>query len=425
MDKIASHQIMLLLLQLGAMLLASRFFGEIARKLKQPSVVGEIIAGILLGPSLFGLFAPDIFNWLFPQTGSSKLVLDGIIQLSVVLLLFIAGLEVDLHIVWKQGKQALLVSFFALTIPFIAGFAVTYLLPSFFGIEEKNILVFALFIATVMGMTALPVVARILMDLNLMRSRMGMLIISSAMIVDLICWMIFTIILSMIGSGHQTHTFTQTVGMTTGFAFFMLTLGRGLFNRILPWINKNLAWPGGVLSLSLGLCFLSAALTEYIGIHAIFGAFIFGVVLGDSEHFSERAKEIVHQFINNIFAPLFFVSIGLYVNIFESFSLGIVAIIFILSFFSKTIGVTIGARLGGLSGSQSLAVGMGMNTHGTLEIILGTLALQAGIISEAIFVAILLTVLLSIIISAPLMKYALTIESSNKGFNRIIRKLIK
>lgn len=169
-----------------------------------------------------------------------------------------------------------------------------------------------------------------------------------------------------------------------------------------------MAWPGGVLSLSLGLCFLSAALTEYIGIHAIFGAFILGVVLGDSEHFSERAKEIVHQFVNNIFAPLFFVSIGLYVNIFESFSLVLVTVIFALSFISKAIGVTVGARLGGLLKNEALAVGMGMNTHGTLEIILGTLALKAGIIDEGIFVAILLTVLLSIIIAAPLMKWSLS-----------------
>ena len=99
----------------------------------------------------------------------------------------------------------------------------------------------------------------------------------------------------------------------------MLTIGRGLLNRILPWVNKKLAWPGGVLSISLALCFLAGAFTEYIGIHAIFGAFIMGVALGDSEHFSERAKEIVHQFINNIFAPLFFVSIGLRVNFIENF----------------------------------------------------------------------------------------------------------
>ncbi len=135
----------------------------------------------------------------------------------------------------------------------------------------------------------------------------------------LVGWLIFSVILGLIGKGGGSMPLINTVILTIGYAAFMLTIGRGLLNRILPWVNKKLAWPGGVLSISLALCFLAAAFTEYIGIHAIFGAFIMGVALGDSEHFSERAKEIVHQFINNIFAPLFFVSIGLRVNFIVNF----------------------------------------------------------------------------------------------------------
>src|SRR5690606_20602094 len=115
----------------------------------------------------------------------------------------------------------------------------------------------------------------------------------------------------------------QTVGITLLFTFFMLTVGKAVINRVLPWINKKLAWPGGVLSLSMAFCFLAAAFTEWLGIHAIFGAFLLGIALGDSEHMSERAKEIVHQFINNIFAPLFFVSIGLKINFVTNFDLGL------------------------------------------------------------------------------------------------------
>src|SRR5690606_18861526 len=135
------------------------------------------------------------FNNLFPMEGLSRLVLDGLVQLSIVLLLFIAGLEVDLHIVWQQGRKSIIVSFFSLIVPFIVGFLVSYSVPQFFGVAEDDALIFSLFMATVMGMTALPVIARILMDMDLFKSPMGMLIISSAMIVDLICWMIFSIIL--------------------------------------------------------------------------------------------------------------------------------------------------------------------------------------------------------------------------------------
>ncbi len=425
MDKLSSPEIIRLLVQLGVLLAASRFFAELARRINQPAVLGEIVAGIVLGPTLLGALAPELFSELFPAQGLSKLVLDGLVQLSIVLLLFIAGLEVDLHIVWQQGRKTLYVSFFSLLVPFVAGFLVTYFIPGFFSVTDSDKLVFALFMATVMGMTALPVIVRILMDLNIFRSPVGMLIISSAMIVDLLCWIIFSVLLSMIGSGHSTHSLGKTIGFTAGFAFLLLTLGRGIVNYTLPLITRFLAWPGGLLSLSLVLCFLSAAFTEYIGLHAIFGAFLAGVVLGDSEHMSERAKEILHQFINNIFAPLFFVSIGLYINLVVSFNFSLTLLVLLIAFLSKASGATLGARLAGLKTSQSLAVGMGMNTHGTLEIILSTIALKSGLISEEIFVAILLMVVFTILVSAPLVKYCIDLDKEENEVQKLLYKIFR
>ena len=199
----------------------------------------------------------------------------------------------------------------------------------------------------------------------------------------------------------------NTIVLTIGFAAFMLTVGRGLLNRLLPWVNKKFAWPGGVLSLSLALCFLAAAFTEYIGIHAIFGAFIMGVALGDSEHFSERAKEIVHQFINNIFAPLFFVSIGLRVNFLVNFDLGLTLIILAIAF-TKIIGSGLGTRLGGFSWKESLAAGFGMNARGAMEIILGIIALENGLINEKVFVSLVIMALVTSMTSGPLMRWSLS-----------------
>jgi Kef-type K+ transport system membrane component KefB len=199
----------------------------------------------------------------------------------------------------------------------------------------------------------------------------------------------------------------NTIGLTVTFVVIMLTLGRGLLNRVLPWINKKLAWPGGVLSLSLALCFLGAAFTEYIGIHAIFGAFIMGVALGDSEHFSERAKEIVHQFINNIFAPLFFVSIGLRVNFFTNFDWLLTLIIIIIAFAGKILGSGIGTRLGGFTWRESFAAACGMNARGAMEIILGIVALENGLINEKVFVSLVIMALATSMSSGPLMKWLL------------------
>jgi Kef-type K+ transport system membrane component KefB len=407
MVRLAHSDVIQLFVQLSIMLIMGRLLAEVARKFKQPAVIGEIIAGLLLGPTVLGMIEPQWFEALFPTTNGAGIVLSGLVQIAVVMLLFIAGLEVDLHIVWQQGRQAVSTSFFGLIIPFFLGFVFPYLFPDFFGIADSNAhLTFALFMGTAMAISALPVIVRILMDLNLFKSKMGMLVVASAMVDDVIGWMIFSVILGMIGK-HSNMPLWNTILLTISFTAIMLTLGRGMLNRILPWVNRKMAWPGGVLSLSLALCFLGAAFTEYIGIHAIFGAFIVGVTLGDSEHFSERAKEIVHQFINNIFAPLFFVSIGLRVNFITNFDLLLTLIILFIAFAGKIAGAGLGARLSGLGWRQSIAVGFGMNARGAMEIILGLVALENGLINEKVFVSLVIMALITSMTSGPLMNWSL------------------
>lgn len=411
MGSLTHQAVVHLLMQLSVMLLMARLFAEIARRLKQPAVVGEIIAGIILGPTVMGMLWPEWFTSLFPPGTQSGVVLAGMVQVAVVMLLFIGGLEVDLHIVWQQGKQALTTSLLGLIIPFGIGFIFPYYFPEFFGIAENSSqFIFALFMGTAMAITALPVIVRVLMDLNLFKSRMGMLVVSSAMIDDTVGWLVFSVILGMIGKGAGTMPLIQTVILTLTFTAVMLTVGRGVINRILPWMNKHLAWPGGILSLSLALCFLGASFTEYIGIHAVFGAFIIGVSVGDSEHFSERAKEIVHQFINNIFAPLFFVSIGLRVNFVTNFDPVLTLTIIVIAFVGKIVGSGIGTRLGGFTWRESLAAGFGMNARGAMEIILGLVALENGLINEKVFVSLVIMALVTSMTAGPLMKKVLNVE---------------
>ena len=408
MGNLSHADVVHLLIQLSAMLVMGRIFAEVARKIKQPSVIGEIIAGIILGPTVLGMLQPGWFESLFPLNSGSAIVLTGFVQVAVVMLLFIAGLEVDLHVVVQQGRQALTTSLFGLIIPFSIGFSFPYFFSEFFGISDPDSRwIFALFMGTGMAITALPVIVRILMDLNMFRSKIGLLVVASAMVDDLVGWLIFSVILGLIGKESGSMPLINTIILTIGYAVFMITIGRGLLNRLLPWVNKKLAWPGGVLSISLALCFLAGAFTEYIGIHAIFGAFIMGVALGDSEHFSERAKEIVHQFINNIFAPLFFVSIGLRVNFITNFDLLLTLAILGIAYTGKIIGSGLGARIGGFSWKESLAAGFGMNARGAMEIILGLIALENNLINEKVFVSLVIMALVTSMTSGPLMKWAL------------------
>lgn len=413
MGKLSHDAVVHLMIQLAVMLIAARIFSEIARRLKQPGVVGEIVAGILIGPTVMGMIQPDWFASLFPADSSSGIVLSGLVQVSVVMLLFVGGLEVDLHVVFQQGKVAIVTSLFGLIIPFSLGFIFPYYFPEFFGFANNySVTIFALLMGTAMAITALPVIVRILLDTNLFKSKIGLLVVSSAMIDDVIGWLIFSLILGMIGKGSQGMPLISTVILTLAFTGIMLTVGRGVINKILPWLNKNLAWPGGILAFSLALCFLGASFTEFIGIHAVFGAFIIGVCVGDSEHFSERAKEIVHQFINNIFAPLFSVSIGLRVNFFTNFDFTLTVVIILIAFVGKVVGCGLGTRLGGATWREALASGFGMNARGAMEIILGIVALENGLINEKVFVSLVIMALVTSMTAGPLMKKFLSSPNS-------------
>src|SRR3954470_5685798 len=407
MVKLAHSELVVLLLSISTMLIVSRIFAELGKRYKLPVVMGELIVGIILGPTVLGMICPQLFNYLFPFHGNIPIALDGIFSLSVIMLLFVAGMEVQLPMVLKQGKVAIYTSMFSVVLPFITGFAVAWYFPDIFHIQNDHDarLLFALFLGTALSISALPVIARILMDMNIFQTNIGMVIIASAMFNDLIGWLIFSLVLSLTNkTNHQYINLGYTIAYIIGFGIFMLTIGKKIIDKALPWIQTKLSWPGGVLSISLGICLLSAAFTESIHIHAILGAFIAGIAVGDSVHLREQAREIIHQFVTNFFAPLFFVSIGLKVNFIENFDLLIVVIVLVLAFVGKVIGASAGARLGGMTRNHALAVGFGMNARGAMEIILGTLALNAGLISKPIFVALVIMALVTSLSSGPLMK---------------------
>lgn len=404
MLKLQHTDIVVLLASIGGLLILARFFAELGKKIKMPIVMGEILLGIILGPTLLGAFYPEFSAWIFPQSGAAKIAMDGITSLAVVMLLFVAGMEVQLQIMLKQGKTAIYTSITSMIIPFVLGFCAVWFLPNFFSFTPDRKLVYALFFGIAMAVSALPVITRILMDLNLFKTKIGMIIIAAAIFDDLTGWILFSFVLSLMGQESEISSIGFTIGMIIGFGLFMLIIGRYVINSTLPWIQRKLSWPGGVLSIALGLCFLGAAFTEYIGLHAILGAFIVGIAFGDSVHLQDREREIIYQFVTNVFAPLFFVSIGFKVNFIQNFDLPLVLLVFFLAVGCKVFGAALGGYIGGLSKRESLAVGFGLNARGAMEIILGTLALNAGLIDSKMFVALVVMALITSMMSGPLMK---------------------
>lgn len=404
MMKLEHGDIIILLASIGGLLILARIFAELGKKIKMPIVMGEILLGIILGPTILGTFSPEFSSWIFPKAGASKIAMDGITSLAVVMLLFVAGMEVQLQVMLKQGKTAVYTSITSMIIPFGLGFAAVWFLPDFFNFTPDRRLVYALFFGIAMAVSALPVITRILMDLNLFKTKVGMVIIAAAIFDDLTGWILFSFVLSLMGQEGEITSIGFTIGMIFGFGLFMLIIGRYVINNTLPWIQRKLSWPGGVLSIALGLCFLGAAFTEYIGLHAILGAFIVGIAFGDSVHLQEREREIIYQFVTNVFAPLFFVSIGFKVNFIENFDWPLVLLVFFLAVGCKVFGAALGGYMGGLTKRESLAVGFGLNARGAMEIILGTLALNAGLIDSKMFVALVVMALITSMMSGPLVK---------------------
>jgi Kef-type K+ transport system membrane component KefB len=409
MERLTSYEITVMFLALGILLATARVFAEVAQRWHQPAVLGEMLAGVLLGPTVLGALAPEWSSWLFPMQGRSAVALEGLTTVAIALFLLVAGMEVDLSTMWRQGKTAAIVGGAGMVVPFAIGFAGGWFAPWFLGWEGKlDPVLFALFFATALSISALPVIARTLMDLNLYRSDLGMIIVAAAICNDLAGWIIFAMILGMMEhqSGHGMGI-GQTIVLTLGFAAGMLTLGRGLIHRILPWVKAHTSWPGGVLGFALGLALLAAAFTEYIGVHAIFGAFLVGVAIGDSSHLREQTRMVIQQFVSFIFAPLFFASIGLSVDFVRHFDGGLVLAVLIIACLGKVGGCSLGARWSGMPSHEAWALGFAMNARGAMEIILGMLALQFGVIHERLFVALVIMALVTSMLSGPMMQWFL------------------
>ncbi len=412
METLSPHQIMVLFFSLGILLGTARLLGEIAQRLHQPSILGELIAGVILGPTILGNIAPGASEFLFPLQGPNAIALETIATLAIGLFLLVAGMEVDLSTVWKQGKTGFKVGLASIAVPFFIVLTAALIIPEALGRHaDADAMTFALFLAIAMSISALPIIAKTLIDMDFYRSDMGMVVISAAIFNDIVGWIIFAIILGLMGeaSGNGTPVML-TIILTLAFIAAMLTAGRWLIHRILPFIQAYTRWPAGELSFALVIGLLGAAFTEWIGIHAILGAFIMGVAIGDSSHLRERSRVIIGDFISFIFAPVFFASIGLKVDFAAHFDLLLVLAILLVAFVCKLAGGTIGAWWGKMSSRESWAVGFAMVSVGAMGIIVGIIALEAGVIRERLFVALIIMAIVTSMVSGPGMRLILRPE---------------
>lgn len=384
------HDVFLLVLQVSVLLLAARAFGEIATRLGQPSVVGEILAGILLGPTLLAGAIPAFGELIIPQTEVQGYLLEVISLLGAMFLLLITGLETDINLIKYHAKTAVSVSFGGITITFITGFFLGMYLPEFLLADADERLVFSLFVATALSISAIPVIAKVLMDMNLMRRDIGQTILAAGMSDDTIGWILLSIVAGIAaGDAVTTGTVLTTVGSVLAFLVFSFTVGRWMVRKLLIYVQDEVVSTDRILTLVIVLTFLWGAITQLLNLEAILGAFIMGILFGMMPRLPEEVINKLESIALGIFAPIFFAVAGLKVNILNLLDptlIIITLVVIAVATLGKVAGTYSGARLvGGKDHWTALSFGAGLNARGAMEIIIATIGLRLGILSQDMF----------------------------------------
>ncbi len=390
-----------LLLQIVVILSVARGVGWLFARMGQPTVIGEIIAGILLGPSLLGLVSPDLFAWLFPE--ESIVNIELLSQFGLILFMFTIGMELRLADIKAQARNSIVISQSGIFIPFILGMILCILTYSRYA-TEVPFFPLALFIGISMSITAFPVLARIVQERSMSRTYLGKLALNTAAAGDIMAWLMLAAIMAITQSG-------SFVSALFNFLFLMLYMGlafgvlRPLFSLIGRMYNKEELLGKGLVGGIFILLLLSAYLTEILSMHALFGAFIFGLIMPEDVKFRHVMTEKVEDVSLNIFLPLFFVSSGLRteLGLINSGELWLLLLLFVLvAVVGKVGGTYLAARICGINSKDSLYLGAYMNTRGLMELVVLKIGLDLGVLPSVFFAILVLMTLITTVMTTPL-----------------------
>ena len=401
----------LLLVQIALLIAIGRGLGEVMQRIGQPSVVGELLCGLLLGPSLFGWLWPAAQHAIFPPSPEQKALLDGIAQFGILLLLLLTGMETDLGLVRKVGKAAIAISVAGIVVPFVCGFALGEFLPKSLLPHPEARLVASLFLGTALSISSVKIVAVVVREMNFMRRNVGQIIVASAIIDDTIGWVIIAIILSLAAHGSlDMYSVAQTLFGTFAFLAISFTVGQRLVFRLIRWANDHLVSSAAVITVILLLMSLMAMITHVIGVHTVLGAFVAGVLVGESPILTRQIDERLRGLISSLFMPVFFGLAGLSADLTvleDPNILMLTAALVLIASIGKFGGALAGGTLGGLTWRESYALASGMNARGSTEVIIATIGLSMGVLSQNLFSMIITMAILTTMVMPPMLRAAL------------------
>jgi Kef-type K+ transport system membrane component KefB len=392
-----------LLLQIIIIIAATRCLGLLFRRIGQPAVVGETLAGIILGPSLLGLLFPDLFHFIFPVESLPNL--RFLSQIGLILFMFIVGLELDTRLLRKQAFEAVIISHTSILIPFSLGVFLSLFLYRDYALQQTDFYSFALFMGIAMSITAFPVLARIIRDRKLTDTKLGILALSCAASDDVTAWCILAILIALIRSGSGMNGFI-VVGMVAMYFLIMLIPVKILLRRIQSAYEKGKISDNTLMAIVFAVLLSSAWCTEVIGIHALFGAFLAGIIIPKNKSLQNRIVDRISDLTLVMLLPLFFVYTGLrtQAGILNSSSLwttfGFILVCAVAGKFGASALV---ARALGQTWKDSLSIGALMNTRGLMELVVLNIGYDMGILSTEIFSMMVLMALLTTMMTSPLL----------------------
>ncbi|MGH2750764.1 MAG: cation:proton antiporter [Actinomycetota bacterium] len=401
------HQLFLFLAQVAVLFLAARIGGEIAARIGIPLHVGELLVGVMLGPSLLGWLWPAGFESLFPMDVLQRSLLEIISWIGIIFLVLIGGLETRLGILRQSGRAVLGGWLGGFGLPFVGGFALGMAAPASLVPAEIDKLVFALFIATAMSISAIPVIARILMDLDLYKTRLGMIILSTAIADDTIGWIVLAVVAGLAsGDGVDPATIIRTVLLTGAFVLVSFTLGKNFVRQSVRFSNRLRA-PYSGLSMMFLLIVAAGAVTQAIGVHLVLGAFVAAILVGRVGAVDADAVQAVRHVGMGFFVPFFFSYTGIKVDLttLQGDALIFAALAVLVACLGKIIGGGLGARLGGLPAWEAVGVGVGLNARGAMELVIAAIGLSIGVLNEPGYAIIVLIAVLTTVMAAPMLKF--------------------
>jgi K+:H+ antiporter len=401
----------LFIAQLALLLLVGRLMGEAVQRIGQPAVMGQLIGGLLLGPSFFGLLWPSAQQAIFPADPVQKSMLDAVSELGVLLLLLLTGMETDLQLVRRVGRAAITVSIAGVAIPFACGFALGEFLPAEFLPKPDARLVTAIFLGTALSISSVKIVAMVIREMNFMRRDLGQIIIASAILEDTIGWVIIAIAFGLATAGTiDMWSVGRAVAGTGLFLLASFTVGRRIVFRLIRWANDNFKSDFPVITTILIIMAAMALTTQLIGVHTVLGAFVAGILIGESPILTRHIDEELRGLIVALFMPVFFGLSGLNADltILRSPDLALLAVgLIAIASIGKFLGAFVGGTLGGLSRAESLALGCGMNARGSTEVIVATLGLSAGLLSQNLFTLIVTMAIVTTTAMPSMLRWAL------------------